>query len=562
MELLMSLNDPHWGRSSDEEKKNDRGDNEQRSDGVGEDGEEQNARQNPNAQDDRNPADSSADGSRRTSRDAREDDEQRDRRSQGLLSDDDLENLWSNFQQAANKIMGRQGRSNQEDLRSRLKSRDDFSRDDEPNDAAPRQKGDDYPDDGGTHGSQKRQGLFAELDRLRNQFEEDDQRQQQRRESGARNGGNGRGGNGGGLFGGGRGARAGGFSVSVLAVCAVIGWSVSGFYIVPEGQTGVVTTFGAYSKSTMPGINWHLPAPIQDVELVDVSSVRTAEIGMRGTTDRLREALMLTDDENIVDVQFNVQYRIKPETGAKDYLFNTRAPDASVTQAAESAMREVVGRKAMDSVLFESKAEIAEAVRNSMQAMLDRYSTGIEVMSVAIQNAQPPQQVQAAFNDAVKAGQDRERQINLGEAYMNAVIPKAQGTASRLKEEAEGYKARVVETARGDADRFTSVYTEYAKAPQVTRDRIYVDAMRDIYQNVTKVYVDQKSGSNLLYLPLDKIVASTQAAAKSEADSAVPTSSAAAASTSAPNTAGTNSAGSATYSTDIDPREMIRSRLR
>ena len=558
----MSLNDPHWGRSSDEEKKNDRGDNEQRSDGVGEDGEEQNARQNPNAQDDRNPADSSADGSRRTSRDAREDDEQRDRRSQGLLSDDDLENLWSNFQQAANKIMGRQGRSNQEDLRSRLKSRDDFSRDDEPNDAAPRQKGDDYPDDGGTHGSQMRQGLFAELDRLRNQFEEDDQRQQQRRESGARNGGNGRGGNGGGLFGGGRGARAGGFSVSVLAVCAVIGWSVSGFYIVPEGQTGVVTTFGAYSKSTMPGINWHLPAPIQDVELVDVSSVRTAEIGMRGTTDRLREALMLTDDENIVDVQFNVQYRIKPETGAKDYLFNTRAPDASVTQAAESAMREVVGRKAMDSVLFESKAEIAEAVRNSMQAMLDRYSTGIEVMSVAIQNAQPPQQVQAAFNDAVKAGQDRERQINLGEAYMNAVIPKAQGTASRLKEEAEGYKARVVETARGDADRFTSVYTEYAKAPQVTRDRIYVDAMRDIYQNVTKVYVDQKSGSNLLYLPLDKIVASTQAAAKSEADSAVPTSSAAAASTSAPNTAGTNSAGSATYSTDIDPREMIRSRLR
>lgn len=558
----MSLNDPHWGRSSDEEKKNDRGDNEQRSDGVGEDGEEQNARQNPNAQDDRNPADSSADGSRRTSRDAREDDEQRDRRSQGLLSDDDLENLWSNFQQAANKIMGRQGRSNQEDLRSRLKSRDDFSRDDEPNDAAPRQKGDDYPDDGGTHGGQKRQGLFAELDRLRNQFEEDDQRQQQRRESGARNGGNGRGGNGGGLFGGGRGARAGGFSVSVLAVCAVIGWSVSGFYIVPEGQTGVVTTFGAYSKSTMPGINWHLPAPIQDVELVDVSSVRTAEIGMRGTTDRLREALMLTDDENIVDVQFNVQYRIKPETGAKDYLFNTRAPDASVTQAAESAMREVVGRKAMDSVLFESKAEIAEAVRNSMQAMLDRYSTGIEVMSVAIQNAQPPQQVQVAFNDAVKAGQDRERQINLGEAYMNAVIPKAQGTASRLKEEAEGYKARVVETARGDADRFTSVYTEYAKAPQVTRDRIYVDAMRDIYQNVTKVYVDQKSGSNLLYLPLDKIVASTQAAAKSEADSAVPASSAAAASTSAPNTAGTNSAGSATYSTDIDPREMIRSRLR
>lgn len=341
----MSLNDPHWGRSSDEEKKNDRGDNEQRSDGVGENGEEQNARQNPSAQDDRKPADSSADGSRRTSRDAREDDEQRDRRPQGLLSDDELENLWSNFQQAANKIMGRQGRLNQEDLRSRLKSRDDFSRDDEPNDAAPRQRATTIPMTAARTAAKSGRG-FCRIDRLRNQFEEDDQRQQQqRRESGARSGGNGRGGNGGGLFGGGRGARAGGFSVSVLAVCAVIGWSVSGFYIVPEGQTGVVTTFGAYSKSTMPGINWHLPAPIQDVELVDVSSVRTAEIGMRGTTDRLREALMLTDDENIVDVQFNVQYRIKPETGAKDYLFNTRAPDASVTQAAESAMREVVGRR-------------------------------------------------------------------------------------------------------------------------------------------------------------------------------------------------------------------------
>lgn len=212
-----------------------------------------------------------------------------------------------------------------------------------------------------------------------------------------------------------------------------------------------MTTFGRYAETTAAGFRWHLPMPIQDVQIVDVSSVRTTEIGFAGRSDRLREALMLTDDENIVDVQFTVQYRIKPGDGARDYVFRIRQPDLTVTQAAESAMREVVGRKAMDSVLFESKAEIAEAVKKSMQDMLDRYSSGIEVMSVAIQNAQPPQQVQAAFNDAVKAGQDRERSINLGEAYRNAVIPKAEGTAARLKEEALGYQARIVEAARGDA---------------------------------------------------------------------------------------------------------------
>lgn len=230
-------------------------------------------------------------------------------------------------------------------------------------------------------------------------------------------------------------------------------------------------------------------------------------------------------------------------------------------------MREVVGRKAMDSVLFESKAEIAEAVKVSMQQMLDRYGTGIEVMSVAIQNAQPPQQVQAAFNDAVKAGQDRERSINLGEAYMNAVIPKAQGTAARLKEEAEGYKARVIEVARGDADRFSSVFAEYEKAPVVTRDRLYVDAMRDVLSNVSKVYVDQKSGSSLLYLPLDKIVASTQRAAKTaaeEAEAAGAASTPASTTTpaSAPNS--TSNTGGAVYSTEAldDPRASMRARIR
>lgn len=299
---------------------------------------------------------------------------------------------------------------------------------------------------------------------------------------------------------------------------ALIAWCASGIYIVPEGQVGVVTTFGRYTQDSAAGINWHMPWPVQAVELVDVSSVRKAEIGIRGS-NRLKEALMLTDDENIVDVMFNVQYRIKPHQ-AKEFLFRSRDPDLSVVNAAESAMREVVGRKAMDSVLFESKQEIAAAVQVAMQGMLDRYQTGIEVMSVAIQNAQPPSQVQAAFNDAVKAGQDRERQINEGQAYANAVVPAAKGLASRLVQEAEGYKARVVDTAAGDAERFGKVFAEYRKAPEVTRDRLYIDAMRDIYANTKKVFVESRSGSNLLYLPFEKLL--SEAAKSAAPASAVP----------------------------------------
>ena len=304
--------------------------------------------------------------------------------------------------------------------------------------------------------------------------------------------------------------KANGKGILVATVVALGAWAATGFYIVPEGQSGIVTTFGKYTETTQPGFRWHLPYPIQGVEIVDVSSVRTAEIGMPGRVDREREALMLTDDENIVDVRFTVQYRIKPGEGAMQYLFKSREPNTAVTQAAESAMREVVGRKAMDSVLFESKQEIAEDVKKLMQEMLDRYATGIEVMSVAIQNAQPPQPVQAAFNDAVKAGQDRERQINEGQAYANDVIPKARGMAARLSQEAEGYKARVVETAKGDAVRFKQVLAQYQKAPEVTRDRMYIDTMQQILENTTKVYVDTKSGNNLLYLPFDKLMEQTR----------------------------------------------------
>jgi membrane protease subunit HflK len=318
-------------------------------------------------------------------------------------------------------------------------------------------------------------------------------------------GGGRRGGNGGGFGGLGPNGKGAGFGfAAVVAVVALI-WLGSGFYIVPEGQVGVVTTFGRYAETTPPGFRWRLPWPIQSSELVDILSVRRVEVGTRGRPERLKEALVLSDDENIVDIQFEVQYRIK-DTGAQDYLFRSRNPTAAVIQAAESAMREVVGRKTMDSVLYESRQEIAIEVRNRMQEMLDRYGTGIQVSAVAIQNAQPPEQAQAAFDDAVKAGQDRERQINEGQAYSNDVVPKARGLASRLLQEAEGYRTRVVENAQGDASRFKQVLLEYQRAPAVTRDRLYIDAMQQVFANTTKVMVDVKSGSQLLYLPFDKLM--------------------------------------------------------
>jgi membrane protease subunit HflK len=291
---------------------------------------------------------------------------------------------------------------------------------------------------------------------------------------------------------------------AVLAVLALI-WIASGFYIVPEGQVGVVTTFGKYAETTRPGFRWRLPWPVQSSELVDILSLRKVEVGTRGRPERLKEALMLSDDENIVDIQFEVQFRIKDE-GARDYLFNSRNPTASVIQAAESAMREVVGRKTMDSVLYESRQQIADEVRKRMQEMLDRYGTGILVSAVAIQNAQPPEQVQAAFDDAVKAGQDRERQINEGQAYANDVVPKARGAASRLMQEAEGYRTRIVQTAEGDASRFRQILTEYQKAPAVTRDRMYLDTMQQVFANTTKVLVDSRNSNQLLYLPFDKLM--------------------------------------------------------
>jgi len=290
----------------------------------------------------------------------------------------------------------------------------------------------------------------------------------------------------------------------LLGLVAVL-WLASGFYIVDASQRGIVLQFGRFTESTEPGLRWRLPFPIQSHEVVNLTGVRTIEVGYRGSekTKILKESLMLTDDENIVNIQFAVQYILKDP---QSYLFKNRNPDDSVMQAAETAMREIVGKSKMDFVLYEGREQVAVRAAQTMQQILDRYDTGISVSKVTLQNVQPPEQVQASFDDAVKAGQDRERQKNEGQAYANDVIPKARGTASRLLEEADGYKARVISQAEGDASRFKQVVAEYAKAPEVTRQRLYLDTMQQILSNNNKVLLDAKSGGNLLYLPLDKLM--------------------------------------------------------
>ncbi|MCX7896337.1 MAG: FtsH protease activity modulator HflK [Rhodocyclaceae bacterium] len=310
----------------------------------------------------------------------------------------------------------------------------------------------------------------------------------------------------------------GGFGL--LLALAVVIWLGSGFYIVDASQRGVVLTLGKYSETTEPGLRWRLPWPIQSHEIVNLTGVRTIEIGYRGSEKNkvLKEALMLTDDENIVSVQFAVQYLLKDP---KAYLFNNRHPDDAVMGAAETAIREVVGKSKMDFVLYEGRDVIAANTHRVMQEILDRYETGIQIRAVTMQSTQPPEQVQAAFDDAVKAGQDRERQKNEGEAYANDVIPRARGAASRLLQEAEGYRARMIATAEGEAARFSKLLAEYAKAPEVTRQRLYLETMQQIFANTSKVMLDAKASGNLLYLPLDKLLQATAAPSAASENTAV-----------------------------------------
>jgi membrane protease subunit HflK len=325
------------------------------------------------------------------------------------------------------------------------------------------------------------------------------------------------GGNGGDRAPGGPGMAQFGGGAGILAGLVFAVWLASGFYIVDASQRGMVLRFGKFVEESEPGPRWHLPYPIESAEIVSVSQVRTVEIGSRngGKSKVPKESLMLTDDANIIDIQFAVQYVLKDP---RDFLFQNRAPEESVLQVAESAIREIVGKHTMDLVLYEGRAQVTDEAQKLMQEMLDRYRTGILISKVTMQNAQPPEQVQAAFDDAVKAGQDRERLKSEGQAYSKDVVPKAEGAAARLKQEAEGYKQRVIERAEGDASRFRQIVAEYNKAPGVTRERLYIDAMQEILSNSSKVLVDQKNGNNLLYLPLDKLMQMTGPAAAAPVD--------------------------------------------
>ena len=313
-------------------------------------------------------------------------------------------------------------------------------------------------------------------------------------------------------------ARSAGMGLLAVALIAVVVWLFSGSFIVQEGQKAVVTTFGRYSHTVDAGWGWCWPYPIQANETIDFTQTKTVEIGATNisASTGLRDSAMLTQDENIVDVRFSVQYSLKD---ARAFLFENRKPQDAVVQAAESAVREIVGSSRIDSVLYEQRGALTAALIKSIQQQLDTLNAGILIANVNIESVNPPEQVTTAFSDVVKAGVDRDALKNEGQAYANHVIPAAQGDAARLREDALAYKARIENAAEGDSDRFKAIYAEYQKAPGVTRDRMYIDAMQDVYSHVTKVMVDTHGGNNLIQLPLDKL---TQAAAATAAPAPAP----------------------------------------
>ena len=297
--------------------------------------------------------------------------------------------------------------------------------------------------------------------------------------------------------------------VAPILIIILLLWLSTGFYIVDQGQRGVVLRFGENTEVTQPGPRWHIPYPIEIVEKVNLEQVRTIEVGYRSSstsgtsTSELRESLMLTGDKNIIDLQFAVQYNLK---SVQDFLFENRSAESAVRGAAETSIREVVGKNPMDFVLYEGREEIAIDTKALMQNILDEYKTGINITSVTMQNAQPPEQVQAAFDDAVKAQQDKERQKTEGLAYANDIIPKAKGSAKRLIEEANGYRESIEKEASGNASRFDQILTEFNRAPEVTRNRLFLEAQEGIMSSVSKIIIDQKESNSLMYLPLDKII--------------------------------------------------------
>jgi len=305
----------------------------------------------------------------------------------------------------------------------------------------------------------------------------------------------------GGLFGGGNKGRGGstaspsGGGIGITVVLVVLGllWCATGFYKIEEAERGIVLRFGEHVDTTQKGLRWHLPIPIEKVEKIDIAKIYT--IPLRAT--------MLTQDENIVDVEGTVQFQIVDPV---KYAFNVRSPEISLSQATESAVRESIGRTKMDYVITEGRGQIAEEVKGLVQEIVDQYGAGLSVFKVNIQHAKPPEAVKDAFDDVTQAREDEVRYKNEAQAYRNEVLPKARGAAARLREQADGFKKEVVAKAEGEASRFSKLRVEYQKAPAITRDRLYLDMMESVLNNSSKVMVDVEGGNNLLYLPLDKLM--------------------------------------------------------
>ena len=293
--------------------------------------------------------------------------------------------------------------------------------------------------------------------------------------------------------GGGRGAGSSGLGIGIVIAIVVAFWMATGFYKIEEAERGIILRFGEHVDTTQSGLHWHWPTPIESVTKVDVTKVHP--IPLRAT--------MLTQDENIVDIEGTIQYQVADPTA---YLFSVRTPEISLSQAAESALRESIGTSKMDYVITEGRGQIAFQVENSIQQVIDFYGTGIKVIKVNILTAKPPEAVKDAFDDVTQAREDEVRLVNEAEAYRNEVVPKARGAAARLREEADAYKKEVIARAEGEAKRFTQQLAAYERAPDVTRDRLYLDMMESVLGNSSKVLIDIEGNNNLLYLPLDRLM--------------------------------------------------------
>ena len=287
-------------------------------------------------------------------------------------------------------------------------------------------------------------------------------------------------------------------AMSIIGSLLFVVWLLTGFYVIQPAESGVVTQFGRHVNTTTSGVNWHIPWPVQTVTRVNTQEINSSEVARQ---------LALTKDENLVEIALNVQYRI---ASAEDYLFNVRLPEDTVTQAAESALREVVGRTDMNPLITTGRDVVRIEVESNLQSILSDYESGIEITEVNLTYSEAPEQVRGAFEDVIKAREDKERFISESEAYRNEILPRARGDAQRVLEEAEAYKARVTEASVGESQRFLSLLAEYEKAPQVTRDRLYIESMEDVLSNTSKVLVDGDGGNNLMYLPLDKLMQNSQ----------------------------------------------------